>query len=376
MIIGFDAKRYFANFTGLGNYSRTLVENLVKYHPENRYQLYTFKAPAQRDSFPLSEPCVSIHTPGSLPGRLSGSLWRSYLIRSDLVLGPPDIYHGLSHEIPVGIGKSIKTVVTIHDLIFLRHPEFYRAAERMIYVRKFRHACRRADRIVAVSEQTRRDVIEFFGIPADRIETIYQSCDPVFSLAVEDSARRAVRAKYRLPDNYILYVGSFNKRKNLIGLVEALSLMKNALDVHLVLVGDGRQVKEQLRERVRQLNLEKRVFIRSGIPNADLPAVYQSARLFVYPSFYEGFGIPIIEAMSGRVPVVTSRNGCFPEAGGPDSLYVDPEKPAELAAAMERVLTDSRLAARMIEKGAAYVKRFDGRKTSAHLVRLYRELVE
>lgn len=378
MKIGFDAKRYFSNFTGLGNYSRTLVENLVTYHPGNQYQLYAHRAVEKYSGrFPLNAPSVSIHTPGSGVGRMNSSLWRSFLLKSDLENERPDIYHGLSHELPVGIQKlkGIKTVVTIHDLIFLRYPEYYRWAERAIYLRKFRYACRCADRVITVSEQTKRDIIDCFGTSEDKIETVYQSCDPLFLKSVEDSTRGEVLRRYDLPAEYILYVGSFNERKNLLGLVEALNLLRSSGDIPLVMIGGG-GYKNRVLERIDQLGLGNRVFLRSGVPNCDLPAIYQAAQLFVYPSIYEGFGIPIIEALSSRVPVITSKDGCFPEAGGPGSLYIDPENHQELAVAMEQVLTDSELAARMIKKGVEYVTRFHGRETSAHLIRLYQDLID
>jgi glycosyltransferase involved in cell wall biosynthesis len=377
MKIGFDAKRYFANFTGLGNYSRTLIENLVKYQAGHEYQLYTHKFNSESiQQFPLTEEAISVCTPATSLGKLNGAFWRSFLLKGDLTVDKPDIYHGLSHEIPFGIQrlKGLKTVVTIHDLIFLRYPEYYRWTERAIYLRKFRYACRYADRVIAVSEQTRADIIHFFGVPADKIETIHQSCDLAFQTKVGDRVRNDVKNKYGLPEDYILYVGSFNERKNLLGLIDGLELMKASLDTPLVMIGGGGQYKRQVMERINRLGLDNRVFIHSDVPNEDLPAIYQQARLFVYPSIFEGFGIPIIEAIFSGLPVVTSRDGCFPEAGGPDTRYVDPGNAEELATEMERVLTDSKLAATMIDNGLHYVSRFDGRETSSRLIRLYENL--
>ncbi len=378
MKIGFDAKRYFVNYTGLGNYSRTLIENLVRYYPDNRYLLFAHQLnPAVLAQYPLSENGVNVHTPGSRLGRINGALWRSFFLNSDLAKKKPDIYHGLSHEIPVGIQKQkgLKTVVTIHDLIFLRYPEYYRWTERAIYLRKFRYACRHADKIVSVSEQTKKDIVTYFGIPEEKIEAIYQSCDPAFQGIMSESTLTGVKAQYQLPDDYILYVGSFTSRKNLLCLIDALSLVKESLDVPLVMIGSGGEYKNRIVEKINRLGLGNRVCIRSDVPNEDLPAIYQLAKLFVYPSFYEGFGIPIIEGMSSQVPVITSRDGCFIEAGGPDSRYIDPDNTEELATAMEEVLTDSGLAARMIEKGNDYIRRFHGQETSTRLIDLYRDLI-
>ncbi|MFH2132650.1 MAG: glycosyltransferase family 1 protein, partial [bacterium] len=270
MKIGFDAKRYFANYTGLGNYSRTLIENLVTYHPENQYLLYTHgKDLETADQFPISDPMVSVMTPGTRLGRSNGALWRSFFLTRDLALNKPDIYHGLSHEIPVGIQhlKGLKTVVTIHDLIFLRYPRFYRWSERAIYLRKFKYSCRHADRIVSVSEQTKQDIIQFFGTPAEKIETVYQSCDPVFLLPVSNIKRRRIKERYQLPDQYVLYVGSFNERKNLSSLIDGLAIMKRNLDVPLVMIGSGKQYKSTVIEKIKKLGLNHRVLILSDVPN-------------------------------------------------------------------------------------------------------------
>lgn len=378
MRIGFDAKRYFANYTGLGNYSRSLIENLVQYHPQNQYQLYTHRRPAEaKHQFPLLPTQVSIKTASSLLGKINGALWRSFLLSRDLALETPDIYHGLSHEIPMGIQKlkGLKTVVTIHDLIFLRYPQFYRRSEKAIYTRKFKYSCQHADRIVSVSEQTKRDIVQHFGIAEDKIETIYQSCNPAFLQKIPEKTGQEVKSRYRLPDDFILYVGSFNERKNLLGLIEAFALLRQRLDVPLVMVGGGKQYKNRVMKRIKQMGLNNRVLIRSDVTNEDLPAVYQLAGLFIYPSIFEGFGIPIIEAISSGIPVITTRGGCFSEAGGSSTHYIDPENPEEMAAAMEAILTDPELAAGMIEDGFKYITKFHGKETSTRLIRLYQNLL-
>ncbi|MBT6499654.1 MAG: glycosyltransferase family 4 protein, partial [Deltaproteobacteria bacterium] len=294
MKIGFDAKRYFANYTGLGNYSRSLIENLVKYYPDNQYLLYTHRFnPEVAARFPISDPQVSIRTPASLLGKVNSSVWRSFFLGRDLALEPPDIYHGLSHEIPLGIQKmkGLKKVVTIHDLIFMRYPEFYRRAERAVYTRKFKFSCQHADRIVTVSEQTKKDIVQYFETPAEKIETIYQSCDPTFLRIVPENIQQIVKNRYRLPNDFILYLGSFNERKNLIGLIDGLGVMNKGLDVPLVMIGGGKQYKTRVMKQIHHLGLNNRVMIRSDVPNEDLPAIYQLAKLFVYPSIFEGFGI-------------------------------------------------------------------------------------
>jgi glycosyltransferase involved in cell wall biosynthesis len=379
MKIGFDAKRYFRNPTGLGNYSRTLIGNLVGYYPENDYRLYAAISDRTAASIPSFEnDRVTIRTaPPFWNGAITAGLWRSLRLSAEVQRDGLDIFHGLSNEIPAGIDVASKTrfVVTIHDLIFLSHPQFYHRSERAIYHWKCRSACRRADAVVAVSEQTRREIIDRFQIPPSRIRVVYQSCDPRFGVPIAAESLGQLRRQYRLPSDFILYVGSLSERKNARGLIEALQILKDRMPVPLVLVGKGKQYATRLRERIEHHKLTRQVQFFSDIPSCDLPGLYQLASAFVYPSFQEGFGIPIIEALHSRVPVITSAGGCFSEAGGPSSRYIDPFDPASIANAIETVLTDRRLAEQMIEDGAAHVQRFAPRRTTDTLWRLYQELM-
>lgn len=378
MRIGFDAKRYFHNYTGLGNYSRTLIQNLAHYYPDHEYYLYTQAGSDEMIAGAQKEyPSCYVQLPPKQYGKIRGSLWRTFLMPDQLNQDNLDIYHGLSHEIPYKIHEKAdyQIVVTIHDLIFMRHPEFYRWGERQVYTKKYGYACEHADKIIAVSEQTKNDIVEYFHIPAEKVETIYQSCDDIFYQETTLAEREQIKQKYQLPENYILYVGSFNERKNITSLVHAVDRLGKTLDVPLVLLGGGRKYKQEVEKLIAELGLQKKVMIVSGIPNEDLPGIYQAASLFVYPSIYEGFGIPIIEALISGIPVVTSKGGCFPEAGGPNTVYVDPLDIEELSDAMERVLTDQEKVSEMVSAGKEYVSRFQKENTTNHLERFYRSLL-
>lgn len=378
MRIGFDAKRYFANYTGLGNYSRTVIENLVKHYPENQYLLYASKKQIKKVNHEISSGDNPVlKTPKSLKGKISNSLWRSFFLRDDLKKDDIDIYHGLSHEIPAGMQQKskIKTVVTIHDLIFLKYPELYRWTERQIYLKKFRYSCQNADRVIAVSQQTKNDIVDIFEIPSDKISVIHQSCQKKFFTQLDSQAKLALERKYQLPKDYVLYVGSFTERKKVLHLIQALKILKPALDFPIVLVGNGKGYKQKIVDYIHKHHLTSSVKILSNVPNEDLPGIYQQAALFVYPSVYEGFGIPIIEALASGVPVITSQGGCFPEAGGPSSCYIEPGNIEDLAFQIETILTDKPHKAIMIQKGIEYVKRFRGKETADQLNTLYLDLI-
>lgn len=375
MNIGFEAKRAYFNNTGLGNYSRTLLKNLNNYFPENKYFLY---APAltnnPRIKFIEGKNNITVRTPQQFIHRTSPSLWRSFLMKKDLKQDKLDLFHGLSNELPYSIHKiPIRSVVTIHDLIFLRYPEQYNAVDRKIYELKFKHSCKIADKVLAISEQTKRDIIEFFGIKVNKIEVIYQSCDPIFYEEKSEIEKSQVRLKYQLPENFVLYVGSIIERKNLLTVVKALHQLKNKIP--LVIIGDGKTYKEKVLVFIQKNKMQKQIIFIENAVFDDFPAIYQSADLFVFPSLFEGFGIPIIEALWSKTPVITSLGSCFPEAGGASSIYINPKNTDELTYAMERVLNDKILQKKMKEDGYNFVQKFHPKIITKQMMNLYNLVV-
>ncbi len=373
MIIGYDAKRAVHNQTGLGNYSRTLIESLAAGYPENEYRLYTPSLSNNPRLSSLREQAnVKLVGPQGIVGRFAPALWRLTTVSGQAKKEGVELYHGLTNEIPMGLGRAgIKSVVTIHDVIFERLGELYRRHDRMIYRWKTRHACRNATAIVAVSEQTKLDLVEFYGVDPSRIKVIYQACDSAFNKPVSESNRSEVRRKYGLPSQYILYVGTIERRKNLLSLLKAAQFLRKSHDPYVVALGRGSEYLEEIEQYIKSERIGDRVKIIPDAAFADFPAIYQSALVFVYPSLFEGFGIPIIEALWSKLPVVTSKGGCFAEAGGGTSLYVDPRKPEELAAAIARVLEDSALRMKMITAGYTHVQKFRREKVASEMMELY-----
>jgi glycosyltransferase involved in cell wall biosynthesis len=281
-----------------------------------------------------------------------------------------DIFHGLSGELPVGISKTgVKSVVTIHDLIFLRYPEYYKSVDRVIYTRKFRYACENADKIIAISECTKRDIISFFNVPEEKIAVVYQGCHPDFGKKVTEEKKQEVIEKYKLPSSYVLYVGSIESRKNLLVAVKALHGVDP--EVHLVAIGKQTPYQDEVERYVMQANLSERVHILNRIPFADLPACYQLASVFVFPSFFEGFGIPILEALNSEIPVIAATGSCLEEAGGPGSVYVDPVDEQKLAGQINRILSDNAVSHEMIEEGRKYAQRFNDEVLASDTMKIY-----
>lgn len=373
MKIGFDAKRITHNATGLGNYGRFVVNGLSAAYPQHLYFLYSPSSGHDRLRARVAAAAnVGFRYPpaGSWQPK---AWWRSRGIVADLEKDGIDIFHGLSGELPAGLERTpVKWVVTVHDLIFLRYPAFYSWIDRHIYRYKFESACRRAHRIVAISEATRRDIVQYFGIDEQKIEIVYQGCDPAFGRRASDGEKAEVRRKYALPEQYLLTVGSIEDRKNLLLVVKALRLLGN--DIPLVAVGRPTPYLDRVNRYIADNGLAGRVKMLHGVPFADLPALYQNASLFVYPSFFEGFGIPILEALSSEVPVIAATGSCLEEAGGPGSLYVDPRDEKDLARQIDRVLSEPALQRDMAAQGRSYLQNFTAPALSRRMMQVYESL--
>jgi glycosyltransferase involved in cell wall biosynthesis len=376
MRIAFDAKRAFRNNTGLGQYSRNLLQALFAGYPQHEYYLMATK------TGPLFQP----PQPGNIHIELPKgwykpfpSLWRSNGMRHDLRRLNIDLYHGLSHEIPVGLHKTgIKTVVTMHDLIFERYPQQYKAVDVAIYRKKFRYAAMHADRVIAISKQTSMDLQQYYGVPEKKIRVCYQSCNPAFGQPISEERLQEVRAKYNLPQQYLLSVGSVIERKNLLTVCKALHALKGKPDIPLAVIGTGGEYMQKVKEYIRTNGLTDKVLWLSerpgGVDSADMPAIYKTATLMLYPSVFEGFGIPILEALQSRLPVITSNVSCMPETGGDAARYVDPYNVDDMAQAILEVSTDELQRKEMKERGISHAANFTPELCAAHVMDVYKEL--
>lgn len=370
--LGFDAKRLFNNFTGLGNYSRTLLYNLGQYFPDNAYFLYSPKIKDNAEThYFLTSPSYAVKSPKWMPG----AYWRTTGLKGRLRQDKIQLYHGLSHEVPLGLQKlGIPSVVTIHDLLHKHFPEQYALPDRKIYDFKFRYACEQADRIVAISEATKEDIIHFFDIPEDKITVIYQTCHDRFMQERSQKSLAAVKEKYSLPPDYLFYVGSVIARKNLLGIVKAMTLLPKDLQLPLVVVGGRSEYQTKVEDFIAKAGLQEKVlFITPTFK--DLSALYQVASVFLYPSFAEGFGIPVLEALYSKVPVITSNCSSLPEAAGPGAYLVDPHAPEEMAAGIEKILTDTTYRNQLIKNGFEHAQQFKGEPLVRQMMNLYEELL-
>lgn len=369
MKIGFDAKRAFYNKSGLGNYSRSTVEILSKFYSSNNYFLFT----------PSTENAVSFHTsenvqiiePKKFLSKTFKSYWRTFRLSKKIDEFKLDVYHGLSNELPykAHIKSNAKLIVTIHDLIFLRYPELYSSVDKNIYFQKAKFASEIADTVIAISEQTKSDIVNFIGIDENKIEVVYQGCHNIFKNEVDTEKKIEIARKYNLPESFILNVGTVEKRKNSLSVLKAIHHSK--IDTVLIIVGSKTEYQDEIEKYASDHNLEKNLLILNNVPFEDLPAIYQQAEIFIYPSIFEGFGIPIIEALYSKIPVITTKGGVFSETGGFKTKYVEPENIEKLAEAINEILDDSELRNKMINEGIEYAQKFNDEKIASNLMNVY-----
>jgi glycosyltransferase involved in cell wall biosynthesis len=345
MRIGFDAKRALYNRSGLGNYSRDLISDMRLYYSGNDYFLYTPKLDVS-NSFYQKNPENWV-LPRNRFWKFFSSFWRYFGVAKQLKRQKVGLYHGLSNEIPTGLKKhKIRSVVTIHDLIFLRYPHYYSFFSRLIYKYKSRKACKNSDLIIAISEQTKSDIVKFYDISPEKIDVIYQSCHEQFMQKVNENMKKNVVEKYQLPSDFVLYVGTVEDRKNLLNLVKAMH--EANLNVPLVAIGRHRNYAEVVKKYINkhQINF---VHFREGVDFSDFPAIYQSASCMANLSYFEGFGIPIIEAMYSELPMVLSTSSCFPEIADDAALFVNPDDTEEIGMALSTILSNENLRKTLLE---------------------------
>lgn len=371
MNVGFESKRIFTNFTGLGNYGRFIVSSLSDQFPSDHYYLYTPYNSDHREVEDIrSRKNIEVITPSGAY-RLLPSAWRTLGIASHSSIRQLNVFHGLSQELPYMLPKHVKKLVTVHDLIFLRYPEFYRSVDVAIYKAKVIHACRLADRVIAISEQTKNDLVDILKVNPQKIEVIYQGIHPIFRKQVSRDELNDTRKRYGLPSDYLLNVGTIEPRKNLIALIRALGMLSHDDQISLVVIGRKTSYFKQVEEVAKASGVLGKIHFLSNASFSDFPALYAGASIFIYPSLFEGFGIPLVEAIACGVPVITSTGSCFYEAAGPDSIYVDPINPEALSNAISSLLRDKQKAATMVERSLQFIKRFEPVVIANHLKKVY-----
>lgn len=371
MRIGFDAKRAFNNGTGLGNYSRFVINGLLAHFPEHEYFLFTPAIKPEFRHFFKEGTNVKVVTPDSFLGKTFSALWRTYSIAEMCTALKLDVFHGLSNELPVGIEKfKGRKLVTIHDLIFMRYPDYYNNIDRYIYTKKFKYACQQADVVVAASKQTERDLISWFRTDQRKITVIYQNCDDRFGVRAGNEVKQAVREKHRLPERFMLCVGTIEKRKNQLTVLKAFHQL-NEPGLSLVFIGRETAYSDELKAYIQAHGLGSRVFFLKQISSDELPVIYQLSSIFIYASEFEGFGIPVLEGLRSNVPVITANTSSLPEVGGNVVTYFDPHSAEELTTRLKELLAAPEQLLKSPELIGQQIRQFDTRLLMQQLMEAY-----
>lgn len=374
--LGFDAIRLAYNSTGLGNYSRFIVRALFNFDANQSLFLYAPGQSAFTNDFAALGERIQVRTPARLAaGFWAKNIWRRYGLEAACQNDNIEIFHGLAAELPLfRQGRRPATVVSFHDLIYLRYPAFFSPIDRQFYDWRYRFAATSADALIAVSQQTKNDLCHFYGVAPEKIHVIGQGCDPIFYSQQQATEIQAKCVDYGLTQPFLLFVGNAEPRKNIELCLHGLAASQAAKHCLLVVVSRPTRHMQKLKLLAQRLGILDRLRFLSAVPTRDLPALYQAAQVFVYPSIFEGFGIPVLEAMASGTPVITSRQSSLPEVGGDAVYYVSNNNIEEMAVALQTLLSDSSQRQTLSSKGRARAQAFLPQMIAKQINDLYREL--
>lgn len=366
--IGVDARLTYYRRGGISQYIEHLIRAFAALDLENQYFILHSRKDQRNLAGAPNQHRVPCWTPAHNRFERLALAVEVFPLRLDLL-------HSADFIPP--LGGSYRSVITIHDLTFLHYPAFLTPDSRRYYNDQIEAAVARADHIIADSEATRTDVINLLRVPPEKVTAILLAADEQFRPSPPEEVAR-LRSAYNLPAEYLLFVGTFEPRKNLGGLLRAYSdLRANLADVPpLVMAGQRGWLYDEVFDLIKQLHLEDKVFWLENVPYADLPALYSGASLLCLPSFYEGFGLPPLEAMACGTPVVVANRASLPEVVGDAGLLVDPDNITSLADALYKVLTDTALAANLRQRGLARAALFTWQETARRTLAIYQRVLE
>jgi glycosyltransferase involved in cell wall biosynthesis len=377
MRIGIDISRTVEESTGVGYYAKHLVRALAGIDAENDYLLYgifydCYPEGWRKASIPKS-PNFRLHQKNSLSW-LVRKRWENAGRHKEKLLGGIDLLHSTAYTMP--LLSHLPVIVTIHDLSFFVYPQHHTEANYQFVTRNVHQAARRAGFIIADSESTKKDIMRFLHVPEERMEVIYLAAGDGFDEKRSPETIAQTKNKYGINKPYFLAVGSMEPRKNLASALIAFKALKETkkIDYQFVVAGGKGWKNEAFYRLLKKLSIDEHLVLTGYVPEEELPALYQGAEVFVYPSLYEGFGLPVLEAMSSGTPVITSNASSLPEVAGDAALLVNPMETFDLYRAMEALVMNPALKADFKEKGFKQSKKFTWEKTALETLEVYRKV--
>lgn len=347
--------------TGVEEYTINLLSHLFLIEPEIQYKLFYNAYRKSKLGFDWSQLANVELKDFKIPNRLFFISARYFnWPKIDRLLGGADAYFN-PHFFAAPVSLKCRKIMTVHDLSFEHFPEFFSWRKRLWqkFLMRIKKEAQGADKIIAVSQSTKNDLVNFYGIKEEKVEVIYSGVGEQFRPRQTSSPWSAnIKRKYNLPDDFALYFGTIEPRKNIAGLIKAFEILREKHKIKLVIAGDKGWLYRDIFKTANESKYRNDIVFTGFIEEEDKPFLYGLAKVFVYPSFFEGFGFPPLEAMAGGIPTIVSNNSSLPEVVGDGALMIDPNNIDEMAWAMEIALTDSGLREHLIEKGTARAKKF------------------
>ncbi|NDJ76575.1 MAG: glycosyltransferase family 4 protein [Chloroflexi bacterium] len=377
MKIGVDYTAAYEQGAGIGRYVRELVRALAAQDQQTPYRLFVAGA-AQNGLPPVPGPNFSWH-PTRITPRWFARIW--YRLRLPLpvesFIGQVKLYHATDFTLPPTL-PGVRTLLTVHDLSFVRAPETATPVLKAYLDKVVPRSVRRAFHVLADSQATKDDLVELYGTPPEKITVLLSGVNAEFLPVKDATARKAVRERYGIPEKpYVFSIGTVQPRKNYTRLIRALAALGPPYDdVQLVIAGGRGWLESPIYQTVKDYHLSERVHFIGFAREEDLPALYSGAACMAYPSLYEGFGFPVLEAMACGTPVITSTLSSMPEVAGDAALLVDPYDMSAIADALERLLSDQTLCMNLVQRGLAQAGQFTWQRTAQHLQDIYRWVLE
>ena len=369
MRIGIDYTSAATQGAGIGRYTRELLRAVLAQPTHNRYSLF-YASPRRIDAAGLQSPTSNLHRLPFHDKWLMRGWQRLRLpIPVELIVGKVDVFHSPDFTLPPTL-PGVPTLLTVHDLSFIRDPDSAWPSLRAFLNRAVPRSVQRASHVLADSVATKNDLIELFGTPADKITVLYSGVESRFNPIGDPGEIARVCAKYQLPRPFILSVGTLQPRKNYGRLIEAFGQLASG-DWHLVITGGKGWLYESIFEQVKRSGLEGRVHFPGFVDDADLPALYSAADLFAYVSLYEGFGLPLLEAMACGTPVIGSNTSSLPEVIGDVGVQVDPRNVDDITRALRQMIDQPELRERSIGLGLERARLFTWEKAAQELLAIY-----
>ncbi|GAB4114340.1 MAG: glycosyltransferase family 1 protein [Candidatus Caldatribacteriota bacterium] len=377
MRIAIDLTLLPTQLVGVGSYAKNLIDSLAKYDKKNKY--FIFIKHEHSNIFEINQNNVNIiYQKNILRNKILRVLWEQFILPLYIKRLNINLLHSIHYTVP--LFARCKTIVTFHDMTFFIYPEKHIFLKRIFFRLFIRISSWKANRLIAVSESTKKDIIKFLGA-SNKIDVVYETVDSKYHPFKNESMTSMIRKKYSILNKFILYVGTLEPRKNIIRLIQAYHnlLTKKLINHQLVIVGKKGWHYQEIFNMVNKLGLNKgrqKMIFTGYVPEEELPFLYNAADVFIYPSLYEGFGIPPLEALACGVPVISSNVSSLPEVVGDAGILIDPYNVQEISQAMFEILKNHKKKEQFRIKGLKRAEKFSNKNMAEGTIKVYEKTMQ